>query len=145
MRKILVTALATALFAGGAIAATSAHAFVPGPGGFAPGGNGPPPPPPPGFGGPGGFANPQPPGGGGGGGAWPMPPGGGWGNGWGGGFGITIAPQVYAAPQPQMSDPWQAHVVWCDQRWKTYDPGTDMYMSNNGPRTCISPMSPYLQ
>ena len=144
MRKILAATLATSLLAGSVVVASQAHAFVPGPGNLAPGGNGP-PPQPPGFGGPGGFANPQPPGGGGGGGAWPMPPGGGWGNGWGGGgFGLTIvAPQPQ--PMPQMGNPWQAHVAWCDQRWKTYDPGTDMYMSNNGPRYCISPMSPYLQ
>ena len=145
MRMTLAAALATALLAGGVIATSPASAFVPGPGNLAPGGNGPPPPQPPGFGGPGGFANPQPPGGGGGGGAWPMPPGGGWGNGWGGGgFGLNIvAPQPQ--PMPQMSDPWQAHVAWCLQRWKTYNPNTDMYNSNNGPRYCTSPMSPYLQ
>ena len=143
MRKMLAAALATALFTGGIAATSAAQAGMPGPGNLAPGGNGP-PPQPPGFGGPGGFANPQPGGGGGGGGAWPMPPGGGWG-GWGGGFGITIAPQVYAAPTVQPTGNLvQQHIAWCLDRWQTYNVKTDMYMSNNGPRYCVSPVSPYL-
>ena len=111
----------------------------------APGGNGP-PPQPPGFGGPGGFAQPQPPGGGGGGGAWPMPPGGGWGGGWGGGFGVTIAPPIYTTPVVPTAggDLVKQHIAYCVKRWKTYDVETDMYMSNSGPRYCISPVSPYL-
>jgi hypothetical protein len=144
MRKTLTVALAMALFAGGALATSAAQAGMPGPGNFAPGGNGP-PPQPPGFGGPGGFAQPQPPGGGGGGGAWPMPPGGGWG-GWGGGFGVTIAPPIYTTPAMPTAggDLMKQHIAYCVKRWKTYDIASDMYMSNNGPRPCISPVSPYL-
>jgi hypothetical protein len=145
MRTTLAIALTAALVVGSSAVTSQGFAFVPGPGNLAPGGNGPPPPQPPGFGGPGGFANPQPPGGGGGGGAWPMPPGGGWGGGWGGGFGLTIAPQMYTAPATPQVNAWEAHADWCDGRWRTYDEDTNMYMSNKGPRVCVSPYSRYLQ
>ncbi len=138
MRKILTAALTAAVLTVGM--AATANAFTPGPGGFAPGGGGPPPPPPPGFGGPGGFATPTPPGGGGGGGIWPMPPSG---PKWGGSFGITIAPPIYAVPAAD-DDYMRLHIAYCLKRWKTYDPETDMFMSTKGPRYCVSPYSPYL-
>ncbi len=53
-----------------------------------------------------------------------------------GGFGITLN---FAPPAPVYNSSWGAHVDWCLDRYQTYNPSNNFYMSNKGPRECVSP------
>jgi hypothetical protein len=62
-----------------------------------------------------------------------------WHKGHGHGFGITLnfAPAAQAAPAYNTG--WAYHVNWCQDRYQTYNPSNNLYMSKKGPRECISP------
>lgn len=38
----------------------------------------------------------------------------------------------------------ELHIAWCEGKYKTYDPYSNMFMSKHGPKYCKSPYSPYL-
>lgn len=98
------------------------------------GGWGPPPPPPPGWGPPPGYRRPPPP-------HWghrPPPPPPHWGHRPPPGYYRPPPPPPVYRPRPRVS----AHVQWCLNRYRSYNPATNRFLSTSGYyRVCVSPYS----
>jgi hypothetical protein len=66
-----------------------------------------------------------------------------WWHGPGFGFGITVPGFSFGLTAPGVGLP-AAHVQWCMNRYRTYDPATDTYIPRVGQRArCSSPYVPW--
>jgi hypothetical protein len=59
---------------------------------------------------------------------------------WGAGAGLAVGALVGSAIANSAANSGDGHVAWCSQRYRTYDPGSDTFMSNSGVRKrCVGP------